>query len=150
VIDHALSRRFDDYGRKFSPGSEPEPLPALTGYRRLATVELPEAVDRYPGTRYALVELRPETGRQHQLRRHMKHIAHPIIGDANWGKGIHNRFFQRRFGCERLLLACTGMKLRHPQNGRPLAIEAPPEASFAGVAATLGWSGLQPAGETQW
>ena len=139
-IDHPLSRRFDDYGRKFSPGSAPEPLPALTCFRRLATVELPEAVERYPSTRYALVELEPRSGRQHQLRRHMKHIAHPIIGDANWGKGIHNRFFQHRFGCDRLLLACTGMSLRHPKDDRKLAIEAPPEVSFAGVVAALGWN----------
>ncbi len=139
VIDHPLSRRFDDYGRKYPPGSEPEPLPALTRFRRLATVELPEAVERYPSTRYALVELEPGSGRQHQLRRHMKHIAHPIIGDANWGKGIHNRFFQRRFGCARLLLACTGLTLRHPRYGGRLTIEASPEPGFATVAAALGW-----------
>lgn len=141
VIDHPLSRRFDDYGRKFDPGTEPEPLPALTRFRRLATVELPEAVERYPTTRYALVELEPGSGRQHQLRRHMKHIAHPIIGDANWGKGIHNRFFQRRFGCDRLLLACTGLTLRHPGDGRRLAIAASPGEDFAAVIASLGWEG---------
>jgi tRNA pseudouridine65 synthase len=141
-IDHALSRQFDDYGRKFSPGSAPEPLPAITEYRRLATVELPEAVDRYPHTRYALLELQPQTGRQHQLRRHMKHIAHPIIGDATWGKGIHNRYFQQRFGCHRLLLACTAIELRHPQDDRPLTISAPPEDSFARVVSALGWNGM--------
>jgi tRNA pseudouridine65 synthase len=140
VIDHPLSRQFDDYGRKFSPGGAPEPLPAVTGYRRLATVELPEAVDRYPTSRYALVELQPTTGRQHQLRRHMKHIAHPIIGDANWGKEIHNRFFQQRFGCHRLLLACTRLELRHPQHGRALSIVAPLEDSFASMVLALGWN----------
>jgi tRNA pseudouridine65 synthase len=57
MIDHALSRRFDDYGRKLGPESTAEALPAVTGYRRLATVELPEAVDRYPTSRYALVSL---------------------------------------------------------------------------------------------
>jgi len=142
VIDHPLSRQFDAYGRKLSPGSAPEPLPAVTEYRRLGCVELPEAVDRYPSSRYALLELQPKTGRQHQLRRHLKHIAHPIIGDANWGKGIHNRFFQQRFGCHRLLLACTRIELRHPQHGRALSIGASPEESFANVANTLGWSGI--------
>jgi tRNA pseudouridine65 synthase len=139
VIDHPLSRQFDDYGRRFPTGSPPPALPAVTGYRRLASVELPEAVDRYPGSRYALLELIPQTGRQHQLRRHLKHIAHPIIGDANWGKGIHNRFFQQRFGCHRLLLACTDMALRHPRDGRAFAIKAPLEDSFAQVLAALGW-----------
>jgi tRNA pseudouridine65 synthase len=143
VIDHALSRQFDDYGRKFSADSPAEALPAVTEYRRLAIVELPEAVDRYLTSRYALVELAPKTGRQHQLRRHMKHIAHPVIGDATWGKGIHNRFFQQRYGCGRLLLASTRLELRHPQDGRSLSISAPPETSFANVASALGWDGIR-------
>ncbi|MDK9703878.1 MAG: pseudouridine synthase [Sulfuritalea sp.] len=143
TIDHPLSRQFDDYGRKLSPGSATEPPPAVTGYRRLATVELPDTVDRYPSSRYALVELMPKTGRQHQLRRHMKHIAHPIIGDATWGKGIHNRFFQQRFNCHRLLLACTRLELRHPQDGRALSIAAPLEDSFAAVISALGWDGVR-------
>jgi tRNA pseudouridine65 synthase len=143
VIDHPLSRQFDDYGRKFSAGDAAEPLAAVTEYRRLATIELPEAVDRYPTSRYALVELLPKTGRQHQLRRHLKHIAHPIIGDATWGKGIHNRFFQQRFGCERLLLACTLLEIRHPQDSRRLSIAAPLETGFAGVVSALGWDGIR-------
>ncbi|TRZ95974.1 MAG: pseudouridylate synthase [Rhodocyclaceae bacterium] len=139
VIDHALSRQFDDYGRRLPVDSPPEALPAVTGYRRLACVELPEAVDRYPTSRYALVSLTPQSGRQHQLRRHMKHIAHPIIGDANWGKGIHNRYFQQRFGCGRLLLACIRLELRHPQGGRAISIVAPLTGDFASVVGALGW-----------
>jgi len=88
VIDHPLSRQFDDYGRKLCADSPGEALPAVTEYRRLATVELPEAVDRYPTSRYALgrtlAALRPP---RTSSRRHMKHIAHPIIGDATWGNG---------------------------------------------------------------
>lgn len=110
-IDHALSRRFDDYGRSL-PDAPPQP--ATTIFRRLATIELPFADDRHPTSRYALVELKPLTGRRHQLRRHMKHISHPIIGDATYGKGRHNRFFQQEFGCSRLLLACTRLEFRHP------------------------------------
>ncbi|BAO30133.1 23S RNA-specific pseudouridylate synthase [Sulfuritalea hydrogenivorans sk43H] len=140
TIDHPLSRQFDDYGRKLGAESKTEALPAVTDYRRLATIELPDVVDRYPSSRYALVELLPKTGRQHQLRRHLKHIAHPIIGDATWGKGIHNRFFQQRFGCRRMLLACTRMELRHPRDDRMLSIEAPLEGSFASVIGALGWS----------
>ena len=143
VIDPALSRQFDDYGRKPARESNTEALPAVTEYRRLAIAELPDAVDRYPTSRYALVSLTPKSGRQHQLRRHMKHIAHPIIGDATWGKGIHNRFFQQRFGCGRLLLACTAIELRHPQDGRVLAIAASLEKSYAEVLRALGWDGIR-------
>ncbi|MDP3514647.1 MAG: pseudouridine synthase [Sulfuritalea sp.] len=144
VIDHPLSRQFDDYGRKLGADSAAAAaLPAVTEYRRLARVELPDAVDRYPTSRYALVELSPRSGRQHQLRRHLKHISHPIIGDATWGKGIHNRFFQQRFGCGRLLLACTRLELKHPQNGHALSIAAPPEENFAAVLGALGWDGIR-------
>lgn len=142
TIDHPLSRRFDDFGRKFPAGSELPALPAVTDYHRLGVVELPDPVDRYPTSRYALVELNPRTGRQHQLRRHMKHIAHPIVGDATWGKGIHNRFFQQRFSCARLLLASARLELHHPADGRALAIVAPVEPGFASVVDALGWRGL--------
>jgi tRNA pseudouridine65 synthase len=146
VIDHPLSRRFDDYGRKLALDQRPAPLPAVTGYRRLATIELPEPIPPYPTARYALLELAPRTGRQHQLRRHLKHIAHPIIGDATWGKGAHNRLFQQRFGCHRLLLACTAMHLRHPASGAPLAISCPVAADFAGLMSVLDWNGELRAG----
>lgn len=132
-IDHALARKYDEYGRQL-PTAEAQP--ALTHYRRLATVELPVCVDHYPQTRYALVELRPETGRQHQLRRHMKHIGHPIIGDATHGKGVHNRFFQREFGCGRLLLACTRLEFRHPVGGQKIGV---PQGDFLrGAGGTVG------------
>ena len=105
-IDHPLKEQRDKIAdarmRDDKPAQE-----ATTCFRRLATVELPGAVDRYPQTRYSLVQLSPLTGRRHQLRRHMKHIGHPIIGDAKHGKGVHNRFMAAQYGCDRLLLACT-------------------------------------------
>lgn len=142
VIDHPLSRQFDDYGRKLGAENATDALPAVTEYRRLTAVELPEAVDRYPTSRYALVSLTPKSGRQHQLRRHMKHIAHPIIGDATWGKGIHNRFFQQRYGCGWMLLACTRLELTHPKDGRRLSIAAPLANDFAGLVTAFGWKGV--------
>ena len=96
VIDHPLARRPDDY-EHLPANASLAAQPALTRYRRLAVTELPYAVDRYPTSRYALVELNPETGRRHQLRRHLKHLAHPIIGDSTYGKGRHNRLFQEVF-----------------------------------------------------
>jgi tRNA pseudouridine65 synthase len=113
--------------------------PAHTRYRRLATVELPYRVDRYPSSRYALVELQPLTGRWHQLRRHMKHIAHPIIGDATHGKGRHNRLFQELFGCRRLLLAAVELGFRHPVTGEQVVLKAPPSADFDDVLKGIGW-----------
>ena len=135
-IDHPLARMADEHaGIK----AHATPQTALTHYRRLAAVELPVEVDRYPTSRYALVELQPETGRWHQLRRHMKHIAHPIIGDATHGKGRHNRFFTEHFGCQRLLLAAVDMSLTHPVTGEPLRLRAPLADEFAAVINALGW-----------
>jgi tRNA pseudouridine65 synthase len=137
-IEHALSRQYDDY--EFRPpdriGAAQD---AVTHYRRCAEVELPYRVDRYPSSRYALLELRPETGRRHQLRRHLKHIAHPIIGDATYGKGAHNRLFQELFGCRRLLLACLHMRLTHPVSGQPLTLSAPLATDFSEILEKLGW-----------
>ena len=139
LIDHPLSRQRDDYEWQ-GPAQNTESQAAQTRFRRLATVELPFAVDRYPSSRYALLELEPLTGRRHQLRRHLKHLAHPIIGDATNGKGRHNRLFAQQFGCRRLLLAATRLKLTHPLLATPLEITTPPAEDFRGVAALLGWS----------
>jgi tRNA pseudouridine65 synthase len=136
TIDHPLSREYDDYGRRLAAM---EAQAARTDYRRLATVELPHLVERYPTSRYSLVELVPHTGRRHQLRRHMKHIAHPIIGDATHGKGRHNRFFQQQFGCHRLLLACVQLRFQHPMSGEELCIEAPPGDQFLDLCRHFGW-----------
>ncbi len=138
-IDHALERRVDD--AELWGGSVPKgPQDALTRYRRLATAELPWQVDRYPTSRYALVELDPLTGRRHQLRRHLKHISHPIIGDATYGKGVHNRAFAEAFGVSRLLLACVAMSLPHPVSGARLDLHCPLAEDFASVLNQLGWA----------
>jgi len=136
-IDHPLARMADEHS---GITANAEAQPAQTRYRRLATVELPVRVDRYPSSRYALVELQPLTGRWHQLRRHMKHIAHPIIGDATHGKGRHNRLFQELFGHQRLLLAATGMRLAHPVSGLALNLQAGLAEDFAEVVGRLGWN----------
>lgn len=136
VVDHPLAPLADPYAG-LAAGRAAQA--AVTRYRCLARAELPYRVDRYPSSRYALVELAPLTGRRHQLRRHMKHIAHPIIGDATYGKGVHNRFFAEHFGCRRLLLACTELSLQHPDGGRELAITAPLADDFADLLGKLGW-----------
>lgn len=139
TIDHPLSRQFDPIEWAGEDRSE-APQPAVTHYRRLATVEVPWAVDRYPTSRYALVALNPETGRQHQLRRHLKHAAHPILGDGTYGKGVHNRAFRAHLGCERMLLACVGLRFTHPVTGAEVVVRAPLAPDFAAVVTALGWA----------
>ncbi|WP_418141704.1 pseudouridine synthase [Marinobacter sp. MA] len=129
-IDYPLREEPEDRRLK---GIEQPVRNALTHYRTLATTEIPVEIEKYPTSRYAVVELSPKTGRKHQLRRHMKHINHPMIGDANHGRGRHNRYFAERFGEGRLMLAATKMAFRHPVSGEPLTISAAPEASFLEV-----------------
>lgn len=121
------------------------PQEAVTRYRRLATVEIPIAVERYPRSRYCLVSLQPLTGRRHQLRRHMKHLGYPVIGDAKHGKGVHNRFFQNQYDCHRLLLACIGLEVVHPVSGLPLRVAAALDDPFWRVITAFGWQGQLPA-----
>lgn len=138
-IDHALTRLKDDVdflGQTVIQTAQD----AVTRYRRLATAEIPVAVDRYPTSRYALLELEPVTGRRHQLRRHMKHISHPIIGDATYGKGRHNRLFGELYDCQRMLLASRMMQVVHPVSGETLTLQAPLDAAFGRVLNGLGWS----------
>lgn len=117
LVDHAL--RPDD-----APPHAPV-QPARTLLRCLARVELAEASDaRFPTTRAALVEALPETGRRHQIRRHLKHIAHPILGDATHGKGPLNRWWAERLGLQRLWLHAWQLTLPHPATGQRLALQS--------------------------
>ncbi|HEX3129361.1 MAG TPA: pseudouridine synthase [Thermoanaerobaculia bacterium] len=95
-------------------------VPAVTEFRRLGTFE-----------RYALLEVVPRTGRLHQIRRHLKHISHPIVGDVRYGKGEHNRLFRERFGLHRLALHALELGFPHPEGG-DLRIAAPVPPDLAG------------------
>jgi tRNA pseudouridine65 synthase len=107
-------------------------------------VDLPVRVDRYPTSRYALMELEPVTGRRHQLRWHLHHVSHPVIGDTTYGNGRHNRLFRERFDCSRMLLACTGVRFTHPATGRTLQLEAKVDGTFERVLGALNWDGIIP------
>lgn len=140
VIDHPLREHAIDRRDK----DEPQPVrEAVTRYRRLATTEIPVQIEGYPASRYSLLALYPETGRKHQLRRHMQHISHPIIGDTNYGRTRHNHYFAERFGSSRLMLAATGLAFHHPVTGEALHLHAAPEASFRQVLSIFG-EGLPP------
>lgn len=130
VIEHALKEHAVDRRLKH------EPLPvreALTRYQRVATTQIPVEIEGYPSSRYSLVALYPETGRKHQLRRHMQHISHPIIGDTNYGRTRHNQYFAERFGQGRLMLTATELRFAHPVTGEPLHLRATPDAEFMRV-----------------
>ncbi|HQR24243.1 MAG TPA: pseudouridine synthase, partial [Steroidobacteraceae bacterium] len=76
---------------------------------------------------------------RHQLRRHLAHVSHPIIGDSTYGKGRHNRLFAERYGVRRLLLACTRLGFAHPEGGRWVEVTAAPGEDFDALARCFGW-----------
>lgn len=139
TIDHALSFKPDAIADKFANLDKPA-QEAVTHWQSLAQIELPVAVsNKHNTSRYSLVRLTPVTGRKHQLRRHMKHLFHPIVGDTSHGDGRHNRFFRSQYGCTRMLLHARTLALSHPVTGEPLLIEAGLDEQWIGVLEAFDW-----------
>jgi tRNA pseudouridine65 synthase len=115
LIDHPIPR---------APGEER--VPAQTEFARIGTFE-----------RYALVVALPKTGRLHQIRRHLKHLSCPLIGDVRYGKGEHNRLFRERYALDRLALHAAALRFVHPWTGQRLTVRAPLCSRFAECLALL-------------
>ena len=113
-LDYPLSGRDDDRKK-----------PAQTSWKRLGTSEINAPVGRYATARYSLLELRPSTGRWHQLRRHCAHLRYPIIGDTSHGDGRHNRFFRDTLQISGLCLHASSLRIAHPLTEEILHISAP-------------------------
>ncbi|HET9934437.1 MAG TPA: DTW domain-containing protein [Polyangiaceae bacterium] len=108
-----------------------EPREAVTEFRLLGSFE-----------RYGLYEARPRTGRTHQIRRHLKHVSQPIVGDVRYGKGDHNRLFRERFGFHRLALHCHEIRFDHPRGARSVRLHAALSPGFARLLEAIGLSSL--------
>lgn len=142
TIDYALREEWDAATDALADRAKAAQR-AVTDFARLATAELPFPVGRYATARYSLLCVNPQTGRKHQIRRHMKHIFHPLIGDTTHGDGRHNQFFRQHFGCARLLLAATGLSFRHPFTGAAIALQAPLDGELQSLLAALGWKDVR-------
>ncbi len=120
VIDYAIEKRED--GPR---------VPAVTRFRRIGC----SSVDRC-----ALVLAHPETGRLHQVRRHLRHINHPLVGDVRHGSGAINRHYRAEYGLCRLALHAHRIAFRHPVTGEPVDVVAPVPEDLAAPLARLGLS----------
>ena len=139
TVDYALSFKPDAIADKFADLDKP-PQEAVTHWHSLAQVELPFAVSKKHDTsRYSLMRLIPETGRKHQLRRHMRHLFHHIVGDTSHGDGRHNRFFRTQYGCTRMLLHAQTLALSHPVTGEPLLIKAALDDQWMRILEEFSW-----------
>ena len=137
-IDHPLKDILDRMTDQKAAQDKPAKQ-SVTDYRRLASIELPHAVGRYSTARYSLIAVSPLTGRNHQIRRHMKHIFHPILGDTTYGDGKQNDFFRRQFNCYRLLLHASKIGFTHPYHGQALHIRAQLDRTFTALLEVLQW-----------
>ena len=110
----------------------------MTRFQRLATGELAVPSAGFETSRYALLECQPLTGRFRQIRRHLKHASHHLVGDTSHGDGRHNRQFRMR-GVHRMLLHAWSLEFPHPQDGRRVRAQAPPDAEFGKALALFDW-----------
>jgi tRNA pseudouridine65 synthase len=118
-VDYAIARR---------DGKDAPKVSAQTRFRPLAELE-----------RYTLVEAEPITGRYHQIRRHLKHLRHPIVGDTTYGDGKQNRIARERFGLLRLFLHASKLSLPHPVSGQRIEVEAPLPEELQHTLSVLGY-----------
>ncbi|WP_245826337.1 pseudouridine synthase [Spirosoma rigui] len=124
AIDYPL-RRDDGNG---GPGTLQD---AFTALKTLYRTEVPIPFGKHPTSRYSLVELKPTTGRMHQLRKHMAHILHPIIGDRPHGCNKQNKLFLEQFGMNTMLLHARRVRFRHPILDEEITITAPLQTEFS-------------------
>lgn len=92
-------------------------------------VNLQEAVTHWQrlagGPEATLLELTIETGRTHQIRRHLAAIGHPVAGDGKHGDFPFNRHVKARYGLKRMFLHSAWLSLPHPITGKRLQLQAP-------------------------
>jgi tRNA pseudouridine65 synthase len=126
--------------RGFTPDSETIDYPlmkengqmqeAVTEYKTLQRVEIPVALGKHQTQRYSLVEVKPQTGRMHQIRKHFDHIRHPIIGDRPYGCNKQNKLFLERWSMKTMLLHASELTVQHPISGENLSIRASIHTEF--------------------
>jgi tRNA pseudouridine65 synthase len=113
---------------------------AITRYRTLGRTELPVPVGKFATSRYSLVEVKPLTGRMHQIRKHFAHIFHPIIGDRPHGCNKQNRLFLEKWGHREMLLHAVSLTFNHPHLGESVHLKAQYQPTFLKIAAEMGFS----------
>jgi len=117
LIDHPISREKGKEARA-----------AQTRFRRLAILE----------KRYAWVEAEPLTGRTHQIRRHLRHLSCPIIGDVKHGDGRQNRHFREVYALHRLALHAVEISFTHPHTNQAVRVHAPISEDLSSCLVALG------------
>ena len=137
-IDYALKEILDKIADKDATKAI-KIQDAITHYTKLNQIELPLKVGRYESSRYSLLHVEPKTGRKHQIRRHLKHIFHPIVGDTTHGDLRHNKNFRDNLDSSRLLLHAQTLHFIHPLTQESITIKAPLDENFSAILTRFGW-----------
>jgi len=103
---------------------------AVTHYKTLDRVELNIPFGSFQTSRYSLLEVTPETGRYHQIRRHLDHIFHPIIGDRPHGCNKQNKLFKEKFALMTMMLHAFELTFIHPVSKTQIKIVAEIQPEF--------------------
>lgn len=128
--------------------TDKEAQPARTRFRRLGISALDTPVSRYPQARFSLLECLPDSGRKHQIRRHLNHLRHPILGDTRYGDRHQNRWAKAHLPYDGLMLRAMQLGFEHPVSGIYTVISAGLSPSWQAVINCFGWGGrsVEPAG----
>jgi tRNA pseudouridine65 synthase len=125
-----------DYPLRKENGSLQE---AFTSYTTLKRAEIPVPLGKHDTSRYSLVEVKPTTGRMHQIRKHLSHVNHPIIGDTTHGCNKQNKLFREKWRMTTLMLHAANLSFTHPVTGGEIIINAPVNAEFGRVMSLMDW-----------
>lgn len=106
---------------------------AVTHYRTISRTEINIPFGKHATSRYSFVEVKPQTGRMHQIRKHLAHIFHPIIADRPHGCNKQNKLWKEQFAMETMMLHARGLTFKHPRTLQEINIEAPPLPEFIRV-----------------
>ena len=110
---------------------------ASTKYQTIQHTEVDVPLGKHPTSRYSLVKLQPKTGRMHQLRRHLSHVFHPIIGDRPHGCSKQNRLFKQKWDFTEMLLHASRIEFTHPYTDESIEINAEFFGEFERIAMIL-------------
>jgi tRNA pseudouridine65 synthase len=113
---------------------------AFTKYETIDRVELPVPLGAHTTSRYSLVKVFPQTGRMHQIRKHLAHIHHPIIGDRPHGCNKQNRLFKNKWEMDTMMLHAYKLSFPHPTTKEVVHLEAPLQSEFNRMITLMGWN----------
>jgi len=136
VRGHTIDEDTIDYALRKENGTLQN---AVTNYKTLNRAEIDVPFGLHATSRYSMVEVQPQTGRMHQIRKHLSHIFHPIIGDRTHGCNKQNKLFKEKWNMTTMLLHAASLSFQHPVTGAEIIIKAPVQTEFTRVMDLMGW-----------